>query len=123
MRIHATVSVLITVAAAAAAPLRQQPTSPAPALTQWRRHLGDPDVVLKQFFAAEVKGLAEADTRRAAQLTEGSAAQRRQAVARARASLREMLGLEPLPPRTDLQVTVTSSLRDDELGIQVDKLH
>ncbi|MGD9126988.1 MAG: alpha/beta hydrolase family protein, partial [Planctomycetia bacterium] len=74
------------------------------------------DRMLKAYFRAEVNRVAKASTPGTGSLDEWKAEQKV-----LRAQLFEMLGLDPLPKKTDLKATVTDTIERD--GIIVEKLH
>jgi dienelactone hydrolase len=94
------------------------PQSPDAPVKDWRQHLGDPAAHLKSYFAAET-----AKIERSHRVVAGSAEERKSAREERRREFREMLGLDPMPPRTELRPKVTGVLDDEKLGITVTKLH
>lgn len=93
----------------------------SPAIAQVGVRLGDApgaaasDKRLEQYFEDVVQGLARVD---AAALP---AAEWKELQSKRRGELLEMLGLSPLPPRTDLQAEVTGVVEQDELVVE--KVH
>jgi dienelactone hydrolase len=73
------------------------------------------DAMLREYFAAETARIqnAHASASTAAAWTDNEAEKRRQ--------LREMLGLDPLPERTDLKPVITGKVDHDEFTVE--KLH
>jgi len=74
------------------------------------------DKLLEDYFAAETERLARDSAE-----TVASADQWAQTKAKARGELLEMLGLDPLPEKTDLKPVVTGTVEHE--GVVVEKLH
>jgi hypothetical protein len=81
---------------------------------------GPGDAMLRAFFSREVAAIRSAADERLARASAASWPELREDLRR---ELLEMLGLDPLPPRTRLDDVVTGIVDRPDLGLVVERLH